>query len=218
MKELNTIQYIERRPVVQTKKTPLFILIHGYGSNEEDLFSFAQDLPENAHIISVRALHTTQFGGFAWYDISFVNNEKWTDEEQAIASRDKLVEFIDAIILQENLDADNVTLMGFSQGAILSYAISLNNPEKIKNVAILSGYPEHKIIADFDETADFSHLNFFVSHGTEDVVLPIELGKMGEEFLNSLQIKFEYHEYRSGHGIVPQNYFDLMAWIKDFSA
>ena len=216
MKELNGIKYIERLPVVKTEKNPLFVLIHGYGSNEEDLFSFAQDLPENAHIVSVRARYDIPYGGFAWYDINFVNNEKWMDEDQAIESRNKLVDFIDTITQQENLDEENVTLMGFSQGAILSYAIALNNPEKIKNVAILSGYPEHKIIREFNQTKDFSNLNFFVSHGTEDVVLPIELGKMGEEFLRSLNIKFEYHEYRSGHGIVPQNYFDLMAWIKNF--
>ncbi|WP_313359719.1 PHB depolymerase family esterase [Empedobacter sp.] len=216
MKELNGIKYIERLPVVSTEKTPLFVLIHGYGSNEEDLFSFVQDLPQNAHIVSVRALHDIVYGGYAWYDINFVNNEKWMDETQAIESRNKLVEFIDAIVQQENLDAANVTLMGFSQGAILSYAISLNNPEKIKNVAILSGYPEAKIIGDFDQSKDFSNLNFFVSHGTEDVVLPIELGRMGDEFLKSLNINFEYHEYRSGHGIVPQNYYDLMDWIKRF--
>ena len=216
MKELNEIKYIERLPVTKTEKTPLFVLIHGYGSNEEDLFSFAQDLPENAHIVSVRARYDIPYGGFAWYDINFVNNEKWMDEDQAIESRNKLVDFIDTITQQENLDEENVTLMGFSQGAILSYAIALNNPEKIKNVAILSGYPEHKIIREFNQTKDFSNLNFFVSHGTEDVVLPIELGRMGEEFLRSLNIKFEYHEYRSGHGIVPQNYFDLMAWIKNF--
>ena len=216
MKELNGIKYIERLPVVKTEKTPLFVLIHGYGSNEEDLFSFAQDLPENAHIVSVRARYDIPYGGFAWYDINFVNNEKWMDEDQAIESRNKLVDFIDAITQQENLDAENVTLMGFSQGAILSYAIALNNPGKIKNVAILSGYPEHKIIREFNQTKDFSNLNFFVSHGTEDVVLPIELGRMGEEFLQSFNIKFEYHEYRSGHGIVPQNYHDLMSWIKNF--
>ena len=216
MKELNEIKYIERLPVVKTEKMPLFVLIHGYGSNEEDLFSFAQDLPENAHIVSVHARYDIPYGGFAWYDINFVNNEKWMDEDQAIESRNKLVDFIDTITQQENLDEENVTLMGFSQGAILSYAIALNNPEKIKNVAILSGYPEHKIIREFNQTKDFSNLNFFVSHGTEDVVLPIELGRMGEEFLRSLNIKFDYHEYRSGHGIVPQNYHDLMAWIKNF--
>lgn len=216
MKELNGIKYVERIPVIKTEKTPLFVLIHGYGSNEEDLFSFAQDLPQNAHIVSVRARYDIVYGGYAWYDINFVNNEKWMDEDQAVESRNKLVEFIDAIVEQENLDATNVTLMGFSQGAILSYAISLNYPEKIKNVAILSGYPEHKIIGELNQTKDFSNLNFFVSHGTDDVVLPIDLGKMGDEFLNSLNIKHEYHEYRSGHGIVPQNYFDLMSWIKNF--
>ncbi|WP_413531726.1 alpha/beta hydrolase [Empedobacter brevis] len=216
MKELNGIKYIERLPVVSTEKSPLFVLIHGYGSNEEDLFSFAPDLPQNAHIISVRGLYDIMYGGYAWYDINFVNNEKWMDESQAIESRNKLVGFIDAIVQQENLDASNVTLMGFSQGAILSYAIALNNPEKIKNVAILSGYPESKIIGDFDQSNDFSNLNFFVSHGTEDVVLPIEMGRMGEELLKSLNINFEYHEYQSRHGIVPQNYYDLMDWIKRF--
>ena len=216
MKNLVGVNYIERLPVVKTEKTPLFLLIHGYGSNEEDLFSFAQDLPQNAHIVSVRALHDIMYGGYAWYDINFVNNEKWMDEDQAVSSRNMLVEFIDQIVAQENLDEKQVTLMGFSQGAILSYAIALNNPTKIKNVAILSGYPEQKIIGDFDQTQDFSNLNFFVSHGTEDVVLPIDLGRMGEEFLTSLEIKFEYHEYRSGHGIVPQNYHDLMAWVNNF--
>ena len=213
---MNPVKYIERLPVEKSENAPLFVLIHGYGSNEEDLFSFADDLPTNAHIVSVRALYDIAYGGYAWYDINFVNNEKWMDEAQAIDSRNKLVDFIDALIQHENLDAKNVTLMGFSQGAILSYAIALNNPDKIKNVAILSGYPEHKIIGEFDQTKDFSNLNFFVSHGNEDVVLPIDLGRIGEEYLKSLNISFEYHEYRSGHGIVPQNYFDLMAWIKNF--
>ena len=216
MKELNGIKYIERLPAVKSDATPLFVLIHGYGSNEEDLFSFVQDLPPHAHIVSVRARYDLVYGGYAWYDINFVNNEKWMDEEQAIESRNKLVEFIDTIVQQEKLDDKNVTLMGFSQGAILSYAISLNHPEKIKNVAILSGYPEHKIIGKIDASNDFSNLNFFVSHGTDDVVLPIDLGRMGDGFLNDLNIKHEYHEYRSGHGIVPQNYFDLMDWIKRF--
>ena len=136
------------------------------------------------------------------------------DTNQAANSKDALVKFIDEIIIQENLDANNVFIAGFSQGAILSYSIALNNPTKVKNVMILSGYPEFKIIGDFNQNQDFSTLNFFVSHGTEDVVLPIEAGRLGEQLLNDLRIKNEYHEYRSGHGIVPQNYHDLMAFIK----
>lgn len=213
MKELNGIRYIERRPVVETDKPQLFLLIHGYGSNEEDLFSFSQDLPETAHVISVRGRYDVMFGGYSWYDISFENNEKYMDAEQALASRNALVEFIDEIINHEKLDSSNVFIAGFSQGAILSYSIALNFPDKVKNVMILSGYPEFKIIGDFNQEQDFSNLNFFVSHGTEDVVLPIEAGRLGEQILIDLNIKNEYHEYRSGHGIVPQNYHDLIAFI-----
>lgn len=213
MKELNGIRYIERRPVVETDKPQLFLLIHGYGSNEEDLFSFSQDLPETAHVISVRGRYDVMFGGYSWYDISFENNEKYMDAEQALASRNALVEFIDEIINHEKLDSSNVFIAGFSQGAILSYSIALNFPDKVKNVMILSGYPEFKIIGDFNQEQDFSNLIFFVSHGTEDVVLPIEAGRLGEQILIDLNIKNEYHEYRSGHGIVPQNYHDLIAFI-----
>lgn len=214
MKELNGIKYIERKPTMETENPSLFLLIHGYGSHEEDLFSFANDLPETAHVVAVRARYDIMYGGYAWYDISFENNEKYMDIQQAMESRDALVGFIDQIIAQENLDSENVFLAGFSQGAILSYSIALNYPEKVKNVMILSGYPEQKIIGDYNSSKDFSHLNFFISHGTEDAILPLEAARMGPDLLNQLGIKNEYHEYRSGHGIVPQNYFDLMAFIK----
>ena len=215
MKELNGIKYIERKPTTETENPQLFLLIHGYGSNEEDLFSFSPDLPATAHVISVRGIYNLPFGGYSWYDISFENNEKYMDTNQAANSKDALVKFIDEIIIQENLDINNVFIAGFSQGAILSYSIALNNPTKVKNVMILSGYPEFKIIGDFNQNQDFSTLNFFVSHGTEDAILPIEAGRLGKQLLNDLRIKNEYHEYRSGHGIVPQNYHDLMAFIKE---
>lgn len=50
-----TFEYIERLPLDPTKKAPLMVLLHGYGSNEKDLFSFASELPKELHIISLRA-------------------------------------------------------------------------------------------------------------------------------------------------------------------
>src|SRR5690625_7444168 len=72
MKELNNIKYLERKPRIQLEKNPLILLIHGYGSNEEDLFSFAEDLPDEFHVISVRALKTLSMGMYAWYAIDFI--------------------------------------------------------------------------------------------------------------------------------------------------
>src|SRR5690606_39027973 len=146
-------------------KNPLLLLIHGYGSNEQDLFSFAEDIPDEFHIVSVQGIHTLSFGMYAWYEIDFVNLQKFNNVPQGIDSRNKLVEFIDEITSVENLDKENVTVFGFSQGAILSYSIALNFPEKVKNIACLSGYPEPDFIGEINPSKDYSKLNFFISLG-----------------------------------------------------
>ena len=215
MKKLNGIYYLERKPKKTLNKNPLILLIHGYGSNEEDLFSFAGDLPDEFHVISVRALHTLSFGMYGWYEIDFVNMQKFNNVPQGLDSRNKLVAFIDEIVKSENLDAENVWLCGFSQGAILSYGIALNHPEKVKFVACLSGYPEKDFIGEIDKSKDYSKLDFFISHGTEDAVIPVDWARMAKPFLDDLKIKNKYQEYRAGHGIAPQNYWDLMNWMKE---
>ena len=50
--------------------SPLVIMLHGYGSNEDDLFSFANHIPGNYKIISLRAPYSLPFGGYSWYDIN----------------------------------------------------------------------------------------------------------------------------------------------------
>ena len=214
MKELKGIQYLERKPRIQQDRNPLIVLIHGYGSNEADLFSFAEDLPDEFHVVSVQGIHALAPDMYAWYEIDFVNMEKFNNVPQGIESRNQLVEFIDGFTTENQLDKENVWLCGFSQGAILSYAIALNFPEKVKHIACLSGYPEPNFIGEFNLELDYSQLDFFISHGVDDMVIPVEWGRKGKPILDELGIKNEYHEYRSGHGIVPQNYWDLMSWMK----
>lgn len=50
-----SIAYLIQEPKVKKEKNPLILLLHGYGSNEEDLFSFASELPEDYYVISARA-------------------------------------------------------------------------------------------------------------------------------------------------------------------
>ena len=214
MNQLNGIRYLERKPRIQLEKNPLLLLIHGYGSNEADLFSFAEDLPDEFYVVSVQGIHELAPEMYAWYEIDFVNMEKFNNVPQGIESRNKLVEFIEEFTSKNELDKENVWVCGFSQGAILSYSIALNFPDKIKHIACLSGYPEPNFIGDIQIDVDYSQLDFFISHGTDDMVIPVEWARKGKPLLDELGIKNEYHEYRSGHGIVPQNYWDLMAWMK----
>src|SRR5690606_12111577 len=100
-----SLNYLIREPNTIREKNPLLLLLHGYGSNEADLFSFASELPEEYYVISVRAPYDMQYGSYAWYAINFDADEnKFSDEEQAKESRDIVAGFIDELIANYPID------------------------------------------------------------------------------------------------------------------
>ena len=209
------LHYLIQEPKVKHDKNPLLLLLHGYGSNEEDLFSFASELPNDSYVISVRAPYDLQPYGHAWYAIHFDADEnKFSDNVQAKQSVELIAAFIDEIVKQYPIDAKNVTLIGFSQGAILSYATALTYPEKVSKVVALSGYFNQEIMPEVIDTKAISHLKFFVSHGSVDQVIPVEWARKAKPALENLGLKVEYQEYPVGQGVAPQNFFDFKNWLQ----
>ena len=209
-----SLVYEIREPKIKADKNPLLLLLHGYGSNETDLFSFAAELPDEYYVVSARAPYDLQYGSYAWYAINFdADQNKFSDHVQAVFSRDLVLNFIDELIANYPIDATNVTLIGFSQGAILSYSIALSYPEKVQKVAAMSGYLSLDIIKENYQNIDFSNLKIFASHGTVDQVIPVDWARKSPIILEGLGIKTTYKEYPIGHGISPQNFYDLKSWL-----
>jgi phospholipase/carboxylesterase len=208
------LQFKIKEPKIKLDKNPLLLLLHGYGSNEEDLFSFASELPDNYYVISARAPFDMQYGSYAWYAINFDADEnKFSDVEQAKTSRDLVANFIDDLIENYPIDTENVTLIGFSQGTILSYAIALSYPEKVNRVVSMSGYLNQEMLVPDYLKNNLSNLKFFISHGTVDQVVPVEWGRKAKPFLDNLGIESVYKEYNIGHGVSPQNFYDFKEWL-----
>lgn len=208
--------HLIKRPTAAAEKAPLVIMLHGYGSNEEDLFGFASELPDTVFVISVRAPYPLPPYGNAWYAIHWDNSSgKFSDDEQAIASRDKIAGFIEEAIEAYPVDPKKVTLLGFSQGTILSLAVALSYPEKIKNVIGLSGYINPAILKEGFEKKDFSGLSIYSSHGLADQVIPVEWARKTKPMLNSLGIENTFSEFPVGHGVAPQNFRELEKWLED---
>lgn len=211
--ELSLVYQIQE-PKIKADKNPLLLLLHGYGSNEADLFSFAAELPDEYYVVSARAPYDLQYGSYAWYAINFdADQNKFSDHDQAVISRDLVLNFIDELIANYPIDASNVTLIGFSQGSILSYSIALSYPEKVQKVAAMSGYLNLDIIKENYQKNDFSNLKIFASHGTVDQVIPVDWARKSPAILESLGIKTTYKEYPIGHGVSPQNFYDLKSWL-----
>lgn len=204
------------RPSSLKENAPLLIMLHGYGSDENDLYSFATELPEELFIISVRAPYPMQPYGNAWYAIHFdAEQGKWSDNDQAIESRDKIAKFIDEACQAYSVNKDNVTLLGFSQGTILSLATGLTYPNKIKNIIALSGYLNHEIFPKDLNPENFKHLNIYNSHGSVDQVIPVDWARKTASFIKTLNIDYTYSEFPVGHGVAPQNFYEFKSWLED---
>ena len=213
-KQTLPLEHNYKAAVKPTDKSPTIIMLHGYGSDENDLFSFASELPDNYHIISLKAPNAMRPYGNAWYTIHFeAGDGKFNDTEQAIASREMVVKCIDEAIKVYNLSEENITLLGFSQGTILSFAVALSYPEKIKNVIGLSGYIAEDMLIEDYKNKDHSSLNVYSSHGSVDQVIPVAWARKTKPFLENLGIPCAFSEFPVGHGVAPQNFYELKAWL-----
>ena len=209
-----SLQHLVRPPAGGQDRPPALFMFHGYGSDEADLFSFASELPEQLYIISARAPLPLQPFGYCWYTINFgASFGKWSDVEQARASRDLIVAFIGEATKTYNLDPSNINLLGFSQGTVLSYSVALSYPEMIRNVVALSGYIDEPVLLPSYEDKDHSHLNIYASHGQVDQVIPPAWAQKIPEKLNRLGIEHVYEEFPTGHGVSLQNFQSFRDWL-----
>ena len=208
-----SLHYIIREPKKASTNPPLLILLHGYGSNERDLFSFSEELPDELLIVSAQAPYSMGYDGYAWYAINFdANNEKFSDLDQARESMTKIASFINEIKEKYNTNPNKTFLLGFSQGAILSYALSLNNPNMVQHVVALSGYINEDLLpveVNTEITTDY-----YISHGTVDQVLPVNWARKAPTLLENYNLKSDYSEYPVGHGVAPQNFYSFKNWIE----
>ncbi|MFG6475362.1 alpha/beta hydrolase [Microbacterium sp. P06] len=147
---------------------PLLVVLHGYGSDESDLFALAVHLPSEFVVAAVRAPLTPPFPapGYSWYPIEGLNGR---DPDAVTAAAERLIEWIDAAS-----DAPLVGLLGFSQGGAVALQALRVAPERFAFAVNLSGYA-----APGEQPADAAlavrRPPVFWGRGSLDEVIPAEL-------------------------------------------
>lgn len=202
--------------VVQPRKphpssNPTVILLHGRGADEEDLLGLASYLDERLLVLSVRAPYQFQFGGgYTWYDAG----ETGTPEPTMFkSSYDKLTAFIDDALVHYAVDKRKVYLLGFSMGTVMSYALALTRPTTFRGVVANSGY----VAEDTHLTYLWNQIastDFFVAHGTEDPVIPVQRARRARQLLEARNARVEYREYPMAHQISEESLGDSGRWLK----
>jgi phospholipase/carboxylesterase len=192
---------------------PLLLLLHGLGSNEHDLFSFAPHLDKRLLVVSARAPIPMFPGGHAWFQIDFTPGGLRMHLDQAERSRLILLAFLDYLLETYEADARRVYLAGFSQGAMMSMNVALTRPEKVAGVLAMSGRLLPEVLPGMAAPEQLQDLPFMVTHGIYDDVLPIENGRATRELLSKLPVALTYKEYPMAHQISPACFADCLEWL-----
>lgn len=204
-------------------KPPLLVLLHGYGGNEEDLFSLAPYLDERCAIVSARGPITLSPGAHAWFRIAFIGG--WTETAGAgapfsvdVAGADEscqlLIQFIEGATRAYDADPQRVFLLGFSQGASMSLRALLTAPDRVAGVAAMSGFLLPTEDLSPAQRAALAGKPVILTHGTDDDIVPIALGRQARDTLSTLPVALTWREYPMRHQITDESLDDVSLWLE----
>jgi phospholipase/carboxylesterase len=196
-------------------KPPLLLLLHGYGANEDDLFSLAPYLDRRFMIVSARAPIMLQPMSYAWFNLGFTPQGIVINPEEAESSRRMIRKFLGEIVEAYDCDPKAVYLMGFSQGAMMSLAVALTYPGSAAGVVAMSGRVPPQTLEQIADKDTLIGLPIFVAHGTRDMLIPIGQGRDARAKLSELPVELTYREYDMGHEISYDSLKDVAEWLNE---
>ena len=146
---------------------PLLVLLHGYGSHEEDLFGLASFLPEEFVIAAVRAPLSPPFPapGWSWVPIEGLHARRG---EAVTAATERLLTWLD-----EQTDAPTIGLLGFSQGAVIALQALRLQPTRFAFAVALAGFVADEPVPT-DAALAAVRPPVFWGRGARDEVIPEE--------------------------------------------
>jgi phospholipase/carboxylesterase len=200
------LRHVERPAAGEA--TGVLVLLHGRGADEHDLLPVLDILDPERRLLGVtpRGPLSLPPGGAHWYRLGGIPTP---DPETFHAAFEQLGAFLDGL----PLPLDRVVLGGFSQGAVMSYALALGQgrPRPAALVA-LSGFMPR--VADF--SLDLSGLDGYpvaIAHGSLDPVIPDEFSTEARDLLEESGADVLWRNTPVGHTIDPRIVRDLAAFV-----
>lgn len=187
--------------------SPKLVLLHGYGSNEQDLFGLADEFDSQWHVVSLRAPYEHPFGGFSWFDLEWAGDQiTGMNSEQARSSHQTVADLVQVL----KASGSKVILGGFSQGAMMTISVCLGQPDLFDGAMILSGrWPEWTLPTKIANTP------VLIQHGIFDPILPIQEADAIFRNLGS-GANLTLEKYPMAHGISQASLDGILAWLRTF--
>ena len=192
------------------------VLLHGRGADELDLLPIIEEVDPQGQFAGVTPrgpLHLPP-GGAHWYVVQRVG---YPDPATFHDSFERLAELLAALPDRLQVPLESTVIGGFSQGAVMSYALGLG-PGRPSPAGILALSGFIPTVPGWDiELAGRAGLPVTIGHGTLDPVIPVDFARKARRRLVQGGLEVTYSEKPIAHGIHPEQLNELRKWLERIS-
>ncbi|MBE7383550.1 MAG: dienelactone hydrolase family protein [Leptolyngbya sp. SIO1E4] len=196
------LKAIARTSETDTQTDKLFIGLHGWGANAQDLATLADYLPLPGYQMifpDAPFPHPHAPGGRMWYGFpaayDFQTPYDFEQQSDLQESRQQLQTWLTQIAQDTGIPPEKTVMAGFSQGGAMTLDVGLKLP--LAGVLVLSGYL-HSLPAPHPNLGPV-----LVVHGRQDPVVPIQKARQAREVLEAQKVDLTYQEFQMGHEVSP---------------
>ena len=213
------LTFLQRPAAAGTPRPWLLVLMHGVGSNEQDLFSLSSQIPERFHVLSLRAPHRMGPGSHAWFDFSIEpgSGARSINEEQEAHSRALVAQTVEAASAQLGIPPERVVVGGFSQGGIIALSLLLTQPALMQAAMVWHGRLLTQMLPQAAPPDALRGKQLWLSHGTHDNVIPLAHAQAIAHHMAPLPVTLAYHEFPGAHEIRPSELAATVTWLESLS-
>lgn len=183
------------------------LLLHGWTGDENSMWVFARNFPEDVFIAAPRAPHAAEAGGYSWVgrrdkraQISGSPAGGLPGLGEFKPAADSLIALVDDLSASIGAQASRFDLAGFSQGGALANALALLHPGRINRLAVLAGFMPGGVESMLDRQP-LKGLPVFVAHGDQDALVPVEHAREAITTLERAGAQVTFCEAEVGHKV-----------------
>jgi len=183
----------------QADPARLLVLLHGWKGSEDSMWVFTNGLAPEYALLAPRGPFADPERGYTWRERKGTRIG-YPSLADLLPAAQALLIFLDAWSASAGIDGRTFDVMGFSLGAVLAYALAATHPERIRSIAALAGFLPPGV-EDLLAARPLAGKAVFVTHGTNDDMVPIERARKAVALLESSGAYVTYCESRAGHKV-----------------
>jgi len=208
-----SMPHLVRPPRLTLRKPPLLILLHGTGGSEKEFMEVAKSFDERCLALTVRGPFMQSPRHYLWFTMETVAGKYEMNTVQAQFSRQALIKFIMQAVEAYHANQNQVYLLGFDQGAVMSLSLMLTEPDLFAGAIVVSGQIPEAMRSIMARPERLKNFPLLVIHGLSDEIYPITQGRLINQLLSKYPVLMDYREYPFGHYLTQEAISDAGEWL-----